>query len=219
MGEGALIKFLARMTVFSGSSVLVLLLSGCGQTPADAPARSPIVLGGVARVTLLSPVAMSLAIGQETRFVAVATDASGNTVPVTDFVWSVSNPDIASVTTVGVVNAVSPGSATLTASFAGIQSNAAQITVTLPPNSIRITPLSADVNLNTSQTQQQFVAVAEDIAGNSIPGVVFSWTSSDTTLATVDQTGLATGLACGRPKITASANGLAGPSATLTVLC
>jgi len=200
---------------FRASLLLAFLLSACGgDTPNGPPPRSPVIPGAVSKVSLLSPSATGLSIGEQTRFIAVAFDAAGNMVQVSAFLWSISDPNVASVTSIGVVSGLQSGSATLTASFNGIASNTAQIIVTLPPNAIRVTPLSATVTVGSTQ---QFIAVAEDVSGNPIPGVTFAWTASDPTVATVDASGLATGLKCGNVKISAAATGLAGPSASLTV--
>jgi hypothetical protein len=63
---------------------------------------------------------------------------------------------------------------------------------------------------------QQFTAVAKDANGNTISGVSFTWSSSDPSVATVNNNGLATAVAMGTATITASAGGKSG-SATLNV--
>ncbi len=65
--------------------------------------------------------------------------------------------------------------------------------------------------------QQQFTARAFDSGNNEISGVIFSWQSSATSVATVDQNGLATGVAPGSTEIRATGRGMASPPALLTV--
>ncbi|MGK0619500.1 SBBP repeat-containing protein [Meiothermus cerbereus] len=80
-------------------------------------------------------------------------------------------------------------------------------------NSIEVTPATASKQVGQTQ---QFTAVAKDASGNPISGVTFSWSSSNTSVATVDNDGLATAVAQGTATITASAGGKSG-TATLTV--
>jgi uncharacterized protein (TIGR03437 family) len=65
--------------------------------------------------------------------------------------------------------------------------------------------------------QQQFTARAFDSGNNELPGVIFSWQSSNTSVATVDQNGLATGMSAGSTEIRASGRGVQSAPANLTV--
>ena len=76
-----------------------------------------------------------------------------------------------------------------------------------------ISPADAMAQVNGTAT---FTAVAKDDQGNALSGVTFVWSSSDTSVATVDQSGVATAKTPGVTTITAEANGKQG-SATLTV--
>jgi hypothetical protein len=80
-------------------------------------------------------------------------------------------------------------------------------------NSIEVTPATASKQVGQTQ---QFTAVAKDASGNPISGVTFTWSSSNTSVATVNNNGLATAVAVGSATITASAGGKSG-TATLTV--
>jgi Big-like domain-containing protein len=80
--------------------------------------------------------------------------------------------------------------------------------ITLSPN----TP-----SIQIGQTQQ-FVATAMDANGNPIPGINFTWTSSNQTVAGVDNTGLATaGPSGGTTTITATSGSVSSNPSTLTV--
>src|SRR5439155_20427488 len=65
----------------------------------------------------------------------------------------------------------------------------------------------------------QLTATTKDANGNVLPGRVVSWTSSNAALATVNASGLVTGVAGGGPvTITATSEGLSGTAAiTVTV--
>ena len=83
-----------------------------------------------------------------------------------------------------------------------------------PVSRVEVSPSSATIN---SGAQQQFTARAFDSNNNQISGVVFSWASSDTNVATIDQNGLATGAAAGTTEIRATGRGVQSPPAILTV--
>jgi hypothetical protein len=80
-------------------------------------------------------------------------------------------------------------------------------------STIEVSPATASKQVGQTQ---QFTAVAKDAGGNVISGVTFTWSSSDTAVATVNNSGLATAVAAGTATITATAGGKSG-SATFTV--
>lgn len=79
--------------------------------------------------------------------------------------------------------------------------------------SIEITPGSQSI---VEGQGQQFTATALDANGAAIPGVVFTWSVSDPTTASTDQTGLVTAVAPGSTTLQASARGITG-TAPITV--
>ncbi len=78
---------------------------------------------------------------------------------------------------------------------------------------ITVTPGTASIG--TGETQQ-FTARAYDADNNEVTDVDFTWSSSNTAVATVDSNGLATGVASGNCTITAAVDDVEG-TATLTV--
>jgi uncharacterized protein YjdB len=64
----------------------------------------------------------------------------------------------------------------------------------------------------------QFTATPRDGSGNALTGRTIVWTSSDPTVVSIDDTGLATPIAVGFPTITASSEGVNSPSVIVTVL-
>ena len=84
----------------------------------------------VASVTV-TPSSASLELGQTRTFSATPKDSSGNTLALHPVTWSSSNPSVATVSTSGLVTAVSVGTATITASSLGTTGTSA-VTVTLP---------------------------------------------------------------------------------------
>ena len=80
--------------------------------------------------------------------------------------------------------------------------------------SISLTPPGASLQVGQPQ---QFTATALDAGGNTIPGVVFTWSSNVPLVASVNSNGLVTGLASGGTLITASGGGRTSAPATVTV--
>jgi uncharacterized protein YjdB len=106
---------------------------------------------------------------------------------------------------------------TLTGSvvFGGL-SNAVTATTaasTAPIASVSVTPASASVTVGNAQ---QVTATLKDASGNVLLGRAVAWTSNTTGVATVNGTGLVTGVAAGSATITATSEGQIG-TATITV--
>ncbi|HSS19255.1 MAG TPA: Calx-beta domain-containing protein [Pyrinomonadaceae bacterium] len=97
----------------------------------------------------------------------------------------------------------------------GTQINGAAFSTCAPAVArVEVSPASATINANQTQ---QFTARAFDASNNEIPGVIFSWQSSNNSVATIDQNGLATGVSAGTAEIRATGRGVQSPPATLTV--
>lgn len=105
----------------------------------------------------------------------------------------------------GNVRAFSPGTQISGAAFSACSAAVARV---------EVSPSTATVDANQTQ---QFTARAFDSSNNEISGVIFSWSSSNTNIATVDQNGLATGVAAGSAEIRATGRGVQSPPATLNV--
>jgi uncharacterized protein YjdB len=84
-----------------------------------------------------------------------------------------------------------------------------------PVASVTVAPASASVT--TGQTVQ-LTATPRDAAGNALTGRVVTWSSNNTSVATVNTSGRITGVAAGSATITATSEGKSGTSAiTVTV--
>ena len=171
----------------------------------------PVTLTSIA----VTPQAPTLQIGAARALLVTATYSDSTTANVTSASTFVSAaPAIATVSGSGVVSGVAAGSSTVTASYQGLSAgtNATVVAVTL--TSIAVTPATATIGVNTTQ---QFIAIAT-YADNSTGNITSSalWTSSNTAVATVLPTGVATGLSAGTTIITASSASKSG-NAALTV--
>ena len=182
----------------------------------------------------VNPTISSLAVGPATP--TIETGTTGNTVQMTVFgtnsdgstannpsvSWSINPTDVATISKSGLVTSVSTGTATVTATsnqnptITGTQT----VTVTVGCiSSISITPTSGSVSSN-SGTTVQLTATAVTCNGSSDVTDVATWTSSNTSLATVSA-GLVSGMtgltAGGNVTVTASVGDITSNAATITV--
>ena len=161
----------------------------------------------------VTPASATISAGQSAQLTATPQDANGNPLSGRTVTWSSSNTSVAVADVNGKVTGVAPGSATITATSEG-QSGTAAITVTnVPVASVTVSPASASVA--QGQTTQ-LSATTKDVNGNTLSGRVVTWTSSSTSVATVNGSGLVTGVAAGSATITATSEGQSG-TATVTV--
>jgi len=167
----------------------------------------------VASVTV-SPASVSVLQGQTVQLTATLRDASGNPLTGRVITWQSSTSAIASVNGSGLVTGVGPGGpVTMTATSEG-QSGTASVTVTLAPvAAVTVTPSSGTVAIGRTV---QLTATPRDASGNPLTGRAISWSSSDNTIATVNSSGLVTGVVAGAVTITATSEGQSG-TASITV--
>jgi len=138
---------------------------------------------------VISPSVANLLVGQTVQLSATVTDSNGVPIQGATVTYTSGNTAIATVTTAGLVTAVSQGTALITGK-SGTASGAAAITVSLVP--VKTITISPSLDSLTSGGQVQLTATAFDSAGNVLTGRTFTWTSGNTSDATVNTTGLVT---------------------------
>ena len=162
----------------------------------------------------VSPSAADLAaLGATVQLTAEALDANGHAVAEAEFSWESSDNSVATVDASGLVTGVAEGTATITAS-AGSASGSAVVSVMQPVATVEVSPSAETIALGSTL---QLTAVEFDENGDAVESVQFSWESSDVAIATVDASGLVTGVAVGAATITASAGSRQG-TAEITVM-
>src|SRR6266568_4712319 len=163
----------------------------------------------VASVTV-SPASASVQAGQTVQLTATPKDASGNPLTGRTVTWTSSNTSAGTVNASGLVTGVVVGSTTITATSEG-QSGTSVVTVTLVPvASVTVSPAPASVQ--AGQTVQ-LTATPKDANGNTLTGRTVTWASSNTSVGTVNASGLVTGVVAGSTTITATSEGKSGTSA------
>src|SRR5215210_4512469 len=179
------------------TTVLVVALASwsCGST---APEATP----GVAQI-VVSPATSTLAPNAQLPLRAQVQDESGAIVPDATVTWTVQDPGVVSISPAGVVTALSVGTSQVAASALG-KSGIAIISVkpeTVNPGTdspgtvnqgaavatVTVTAPSRKVNRGSTI---QLSATATDANGSSVPHQSFFWSSSNTNIATVSESGL-----------------------------
>ena len=165
-------------------------------------------------VVTIAPLAPNVAAGGTVNFTVTAT-ASGSNAPITSATWTSSAPTVATIdASTGVATAVASGNSTIGVNVVTASGNGSSSTVlTVPANavaSIKVTPTPATI---TQGGTQQFTATAYDASSQPITGVTFTWASTVASVATVNSTGLATGVSAGDAGITATSGGVTGTAA------
>jgi uncharacterized protein YjdB len=151
----------------------------------------------------VTPATADVSVGGTLQLAAVPRDAGGNALdrPVA---WSTSDPAIATVSATGLVTAVATGTVTITATSQG-KAGSATLTIRVAVASVAISdpgtePVAPGGTL-------QLTATAFDAGGVALVGRQFTWSSSSSAIATVDNTGLVKGVAQGTTTITATSEG------------
>ncbi len=122
----------------------------------------------------------SLTVGDQVQGDPRVKDNGGGIVPGFLPTWSTSDPNVATVDANGLVTAVGPGNATITATAAAA-SGSVDITVAAPAvSSIQITPPSY---VMADGLTAAFAAMAYDQNNNPMPAAVITWTSNPTEAA------------------------------------
>jgi trimeric autotransporter adhesin len=169
-----------------------------------------------ANAVVVSPSTVSLLVTERQQLTGTVTDANGNAIPGQTITWTSSNSAVAAVGTTGLVIAVAPGTATITATSGSVHGTA-DVTVSLVP--VRRVTLTPDALSFTEGDQGTQLTVALlDSAGGTLSqsGRTLNWSSSNSAVASVNGTGFVTPGAPGQAVITASLAGT-GLSATATV--
>ena len=188
------IRLAKRCTLPIGTPILaltafaVLVLTGCGKFFRDA--------GDLVSISV-SPANSTLQLSKTQQFMAIGTFGDSSSKDISSSVnWKSTSGKVALVNSSGMATAYATGTTTITASQGDI-SGSTRLTVSINGTGLTVSPSSQTIS--EGQTLQ-FTAT---LNGSSVSGV--TWSSSRTTIATIDQDGVATGLALGTTTITATA--------------
>jgi uncharacterized protein YjdB len=162
----------------------------------------------------LAPSSATLTSGQTQQYTASASYSDGSASTVTaSATWTSSDASVATVSGSGLATAGASGTTTITATIGDVSSTAS---LTVTPSLTAITVAPPTTTLSVGQSQQ--LTATGSYSDGSTQDLTHSatWASTNTSVANVSASGLATALANGTATMQASAQGLTG-SATLTV--
>lgn len=164
----------------------------------------------------ISPAASSIPVNTSQQFTATGTYSDGTSRDLTALVtWASSANGIATIDINGMAAGLAAGTANISATL-GAVSNSTTLTVNAPAiASIAVTPVGLTLGIGIHQ-QYTATAIYTDGSSQDLSSAV-TWSSSATSVATVDSTGLATTVAAGTTTITATVGAFSDTS-TLTVV-
>lgn len=151
----------------------------------------------------ISPPSASLKIGGTLQLAAAALTAGGEQISGAIVAFSSSDASVATSTTGGLVSAIAPGTATITAR-SGSAAGSATVTVLPPePASLQLSVDSVDMAASASTA---VTTTVKDASGAVLPNVSVTYTSSDTSVFTVNSTGVISARNSGVARLTATAS-------------
>ena len=208
-GPGRNAGFMTSAMALAG--ILLVLSCGDGAVEPAPPPPAP-----VATTVTVSPASATLTALEETaRLTAEVRDQNGQVMAGATVAWSSSDASVAAVDASGQVTASANGAATITAT-AGSVSGTAEVTVAQVVNSVIVSPV-ADTLVTFGDTLR-LSAEATDANGHAVAAATpFTWASSDTLVARVDDSGLVESLGEGAVVVTATTSDVAGQAELMVV--
>ena len=141
---------------------------------------------------------LTLGIDETSQLVAYVYPSNTTNKQVT---WESSDPSVATVTSNGLVRAIAPGTATVTARTTDGSNLSASCLVTVEKRLITSLSLNqSKVVMYVGETAQLLAEIAPENASDK----TLAWTSASPTVASVDNNGLVTGIAGGTTYVTVS---------------
>ncbi len=157
----------------------------------------------------IAPTNFDVPVNGSVRVVGTAFDRDNNTIRGRRINYSTSNTAVATVTEEGLVIGVSPGQAVISAESQGKRAETTATVIPEAPNNILVSPNPVTLRRNNVR---QFTATPRNSSGTPIAGLEITWQSSNSSIASVSQTGEVTAVGTGNVFITASVNQISGSS-------
>ncbi len=197
-------------------AVLGVLAVGCGGSGTTAPPEPTTQKPSLPVLTV-----MTVVLPQDTvpasQSVAARVDAfdeKSRPITVASIGWTSLNPEVATVSSDGLVLARAPGTTIIRAQVGDVIGERL-ITVTPPPPgplpvvSVDVTPRAPDMDIGASLPLS---AIPRDFAGRALADRAITWTSSNDSVALVSADGIVTALGVGTAIIEATTEGQRGAS-------
>ncbi len=181
------------------ASLLMLSLTACIETEIIPEILEPKIE--------ISPKSLSLNVAQNATLEATYIDEQG--VDRSSLLqWRSSAPQIATINTGGIVAALAVGQAWIVVNAPSGLADSSLITVTGNPNAVAAVQVIAPQSTLLVGSTLQCAAKAFNSANEELQGKTVSWSSSNTSVLSINANGLATANAVGTAQITASVDGI-----------
>ena len=180
----------------------------------DDSSTDPVASPTPTSVTVSASSLSFSSLRETAQLTATVLDQNGQAMADAAIAWMSSEASVAAVDQSGLVTAIGNGVTNLTAT-AGAATAVVAVTVEQLPNSIEISTPPDSLAVGDSI---QMTAEAFDDLGNLIVNATLQWSSSDTTIATVDQEGWVRAWTAGSTEIKVAIGTTASATATLTAV-
>ena len=186
-------------------------------TSGSASATATVTVAQVAAAVSLSDSALTFAsLADTTQLTATATDGNGETIPSPAITWTTSNDTVATVSSTGLVTAITNGTAVITAT-SGSASATASVTVAQVAATLSLS--DSTLKFYSLPDTTQLTATVADANGEVIDGATVTWATSAASVVTVSSTGLVTSVGDGSATIIATSGSVSAiASVTVTSL-
>ena len=202
-----------RIFVFVAATLSATVWAyACGDGTLE-PARPPPEPPRPTTIVVSPATAELAALGATVQLTAEVRDQNGQVMAGAAVTWVSNAIAVATVDSTGLVTAASNGSTTITAS-AGAAFGSALVTVMQVASSVTVSP---SVDTIAPGDTLRLEAEARDENGHRVVGAAFAWSSSDTSVAAVESSGLVHGVGEGMATLTATAGDAHG-TADVTVM-
>jgi trimeric autotransporter adhesin len=184
-------------------------------TSGTVSASTPVTVSTATLVSLaIAPVNSSMPDDATKPFTATGAFSDNSTQDMTQSVlWSSSTPAVATITNLGLVSSLSPGTTTITAMLGSVSNSTTLAVSTVKLVSIAISPSNGRMQKGTSL---KFTAVGTYSDGSTATLTNVTWRSSKNNLANMRGNGILHAKKAGTLTVTASAFGVTG-STSLTI--
>ncbi|AXI02984.1 Ig-like domain-containing protein [Aquirhabdus parva] len=208
--------FSRHLFFFMGLLLLTLFLSACGgSSSSEPPPPTPPVVTppAVLKNIIVTPVSTNIAQGLTQTFTAVGLYSDGSSSAITNVNWSTSASNLATIDANGLLIAKSAGTLTVTATQGSISASAP---LTISAAALKVVSITVPLTTIPKGLKEKLSATGLFTDGSTQNLNNIIWSSSDSTVATVDPTGQFLAKGTGTVTIYASLNGLTS-SVTITV--
>ena len=217
------VLLVGRLVSWSSSNVTVAAVTATGNVIALQPGTATISASSEGRVgsaivvvparlagtVAVTPSVSSLIIGSTLILRTQITDNAGNVLTNRPLMFASDAPSVATVTAAGVVTALAPGSARITATSEGKTGLASVQVVPLPVATLEITPASASLLVGDVRA---FSVLVRAVNGTILAGRDIVWRSGSSSVVAVSAAGVVTGVSPGVALIVAESEGVSAAS-------